>query len=78
MKMASYCIEYSILVLLFSLSGGKNRLFNSSGDKKAEWWLGPTTPDQCGQNPVEVPLYTLQCTCMCKKKKLTLIERYVQ
>ena len=17
----------------------------------AEWWLGPTTPDQCGQNP---------------------------
>ncbi len=18
--------------------------------KKAEWWLGPTTPDQCGQN----------------------------
>ncbi len=18
----------------------------------AEWWLGPTTPDQCGQNPV--------------------------
>ena len=25
-KMALYCIEYSILVLLFSLSGGKNRL----------------------------------------------------
>ena len=20
--------------------------------KKAEWWLGLTTPDQCGQNPV--------------------------
>ena len=20
--------------------------------KKAEWWLGPTTADQCGQNPV--------------------------
>ena len=19
--------------------------------KKAEWWLGPTTPDQYGQNP---------------------------
>ena len=18
---------------------------------KVEWWLGPTTPDQCGQNP---------------------------
>ena len=21
----------------------------------AEWWLGPTTPDQCGENP--------DCTC---------------
>ena len=32
MKMALYCIEYSILILLFSLSGGKIGYF------KLEWW----------------------------------------
>ena len=64
MKMALYCIEYSILVLLFSRSGGKNRLFLARVVvKKAEWWLGPTTPDQCGQNPVlQVLMININCT----------------
>ena len=47
--MVLHCIEYSILVLLFSLSGGKNKLFQARVVvKNAEWWLVLTTPDQCG------------------------------
>ena len=45
-----YCTEYSILV---SLSGGKTRLVEvlSGGKKRLSGGLGPTTPNQCGQNP---------------------------
>ena len=48
----------------------------------AEWWLGPTTPDQCGQNPAciyilvadrlsehtqqALPLVNRTCTYMCR------------
>ena len=44
-----YCTEYSILV---SLSGGKTRLVEvlSGGKKRLSGGLGPTTPNQCGQN----------------------------
>ena len=43
--------HFSTFFFLLFMSGGKN---SSSGDKEAEWWLGPTTPDQCGQNPAIV------------------------
>ena len=33
------------------MSGGKTCL---SGGKKAEWWLRPTTSNQCGQSPANV------------------------
>ena len=38
-------IKYSISALLHSVSGGKTSL------KMADWWLGLTTPNQCGENP---------------------------
>ena len=38
-------IEYTCILLLFTM-----RVVV----KMAEWWLGPTTSDQCGQNPAFV------------------------
>ena len=45
-----------------------------SGDKQAQWWLDPTTADQCGQNPelhclLTSPMrgrgYSTHCVCVC-------------
>ena len=47
-KTVPKCIKYSISALLFAVSSGK---IDRVVVKMAEWWLGPTTPDQCGQNP---------------------------
>ena len=48
LKYCQITLNIAFQHFLNSVGGGKTSL---SGGKMAEWWLGSTTPDQCGQNP---------------------------
>ena len=45
--------------------------------KNTEWWLGPTTPDQCGQNPatrVVMRTRILYCDSMVKMMSMSGLQ----